>query len=315
MCTLTALGLVLGNSDVRSHVVAAGVKVNSTVPAPYRTTSTKNAKERDTYPWSPSLNLPWFVTVHCSVVLGSDSQMTLETRTFGVRHLSCHCIFDDWISKPTWRKAAQKVPRHLPCRRADGLRWMQADGRCAVVVTSFVEGVTARRADADVFFVLALKIGSDEFVILTTDAKKTELLSERAIKSDGFGSGRCPLYADGAQAALWVSEVTSEAPEQTALEIDKSTRANQLGLVLGAAQKALVKPAGQRSIASLWGTKSSAPKAAASKQSQAPVEPPAKKPRRDESNGEDAPQWSCKVCTLLNDLCVSTCVVCGNTNS
>ena len=128
------------------------------------------------------------------------------------------------MQKPTWAKAAKSA---------------QA-GRCAIVVTSFVEGITCRRPDDKVFFILALAIGDDGFVILTTDARQTSLLGERARKSEGFGSGRCPLYADGAQAARWCSSTTAEDPAAVAAEIEAAAQANELGLVTGAAKRGAV---------------------------------------------------------------------------
>lgn len=122
-------------------------------------------------------------------------------------------MFDGWMAKPTWAKAAKA-----------------ANGRCAIVVTAFIEGITCRRPDDKVFFILALSIGDDSFVILTTDAKETLLLGERAKKSEGFGSGRCPLYADGAQAARWCASATAEDPAAVAAEIESEAKANALGL-------------------------------------------------------------------------------------
>lgn len=120
-------------------------------------------------------------------------------------------------------------------------------------VTSFIEGVTARRPDNGVFFLLGLKIGHDEFVILTTDARKTDLLGERALKSEGYGSGRCPIYATGADAAQWVDAATAEAAAEVALSISEGTQANLPGLVLGAAARGAVAPAAQPPLAALWG--------------------------------------------------------------
>ena len=162
-------GLTVGAGAVGEHVRRAGCPVDQTKPSSYETGTNKTAKKGDAYP---------------AVVQKRDA-LSLETSTFGVARLrGTHCVFDGWMQKPTWAKAAKS-----------------ATGRCAIVVTSFVEGITCRRPDDKVFFILALAIGDDSFVILTTDAKQTSLLGERARKSEGFGSGRCPLYADGAQAA------------------------------------------------------------------------------------------------------------------
>lgn len=138
------------------------------------------------------------------------------------------------MAKPTWAKAAKA-----------------ANGRCAIVVTAFIEGITCRRPDDKVFFILALSIGDDSFVILTTDAKETSLLGERAKKSEGFGSGRCPLYADGAQAARWCASATAEDPAAVAAEIESEAKANALGLITGAAKRGSVTQS--RTLQDFWG--------------------------------------------------------------
>jgi hypothetical protein len=149
------VGMTVPHSVARARVVAAGVAVDNTMPATYTPSPAKNAKDCDTYP---------------CVVLRPNGSVGLQTMSFGARRFGCHCVFDGWMDKPSW-KAAATAPA----------------GRCAVVCTSFIEGITARRADDGIFFVLALKIGESEFVILTTDAKRTVLLGERAAKSEGFG--------------------------------------------------------------------------------------------------------------------------------
>ena len=170
-----------------------------------------------------------------------NGSLGLQTLSFGARRYGCHCVFDGWMEKPSW-KAAATTPA----------------GRCAVVCTSFIEGITARRADDEIFFVLALKIGESEFVILTTDAKRTVLLGERTAKSEGFGSGRCPLYTDAAGASLWVAEKTAACPSEVASAIDEAARSNSLGLILGASGRGgpSTKPAEdplQPSLLAMWG--------------------------------------------------------------
>ena len=210
----------------RARVVAAGVNVDSAIPAPYKPSPAKNAKDFDTYP---------------CVVLRPNGSLGLQTLSFGARRYGCHCVFDGWMEKPSWKAAATTYA-----------------GRCAVVCTSFIEGITARRADDEIFFVLALKIGESEFVILTTDAKRTVLLGERTAKSEGFGSGRCPLYTDAAGASLWVAEKTAACPLEVASAIDEAARSNSLGLILGAPGRGgpSTKPAEdplQPSLLAMWG--------------------------------------------------------------
>mmetsp|Transcript_29790 Transcript_29790/g.92163 ORF Transcript_29790/g.92163 Transcript_29790/m.92163 type:complete len:314 (+) Transcript_29790:905-1846(+) len=212
-------GMTVGAAAVGGRVRAAGCAVDDAVPEPYATGTTKNAKDRDAYP----------------TVVASDAGLTLRTKSFGVRRLRCHCVFDGWMGKTTWRAAA-----------------MAPKGRCAVVVTSFVEGVTCRRADDGIFFVLGFAIGDDEFVILTTDAKQTSLLGERARKSEGFGSGRMPLVVDGAGAAAWVAPETAAAPEAVARGLDEAARSNALGLVTGASRAKKAAAPG-RTLHDFWG--------------------------------------------------------------
>ena len=212
-------GLTVGAGAVNEHVRRAGCPVDQTKPSSYETGTNKTAKKGDSYP---------------AVVQKRDA-LSLETRTFGVARLrGTHCVFDGWLEKPTWAKAAKS-----------------ATGRCAVVVTSFVEGITCRRPDDKVFFILALAIGDDSFVILTTDAKQTSLLGERARKSEGFGSGRCPLYADGAQAARWCASASAEDPAAVAAEIEAAAQTNALGLVTGAAKRGAVTQS--RTLQDFWG--------------------------------------------------------------
>ena len=212
-------GLTVGAGAVGEHVRRAGCPVDQTEPASYDTGTNKTAKKGANYP---------------AVVQKRDA-LSLETRTFGVARLrGTHCVFDGWMQKPTWAKAAKS-----------------AAGRCAIVVTSFVEGITCRRPDDKVFFILALAIGDDSFVILTTDAKQTSLLGERARKSEGFGSGRCPLYADGAQAARWCASASAEDPAAVAAEIEAAAQANALGLVTGAAKRGAVTQS--RTLQDFWG--------------------------------------------------------------
>lgn len=212
-------GLTVGAGAVGAHVRKAGCPVDQTKPTSYATGTGKTAKNADAYP----------------AVVQKQDALSLETRTFGVSRLrGTHCVFDGWMAKPTWAKAAKA-----------------ANGRCAIVVTSFIEGITCRRPDNKVFFILALAIGDDSFVILTTDAKDTSLLGERARKSEGFGSGRCPLYADGAQAARWCAAASAEDPEAVAASIEAEAKANALGLVTGAAKRGAVTQS--RTLQDFWG--------------------------------------------------------------
>jgi len=233
---------------VGEHVRRAGCPVDQAKPASYDTGTNKTAKKGANYP---------------AVVQKRDA-LSLETRTFGVARLrGTHCVFDNWMAKPTWAKAAKSE-----------------NGRCAIVVTSFVEGITCRRPDDKVFFILALAIGDDSFVILTTDAKQTSLLGERARKSEGFGSGRCPLYADGAQAARWCSATSAEDPAAVAAEIEAAAQTNALGLVTGAAKRGAVTQS--RTLQDFWG--------AAAPKKKAKAEPvPAVKPEAPAAVKAEAP--------------------------
>ena len=223
------------------HVRRAGCPVDQAKPASYDTGTNKTAKKGDAYP----------------AVIQKRDALSLETRTFGVARLrGTHCVFDGWMQKPTWAKAAKS-----------------ATGRCAVVVTSFVEGITCRRPDDKVFFILALAVGDDSFVILTTAAKETALLGERAKKSEGFGSGRCPLYASGEQAARWCASASAEDPAAVAAEIEAQAQANALGLVTGAAKRGAVTQS--RTLQDFWGA---APKKKA--KTEAPCPPATAAPRR-----------------------------------
>ena len=94
--------MTVGAAAVGGRVRAAGCAVDDAVPEPYATGTTKNAKDRDAYP----------------TVVASDAGLTLRTKSFGVRRLRCHCVFDGWMGKTTWRAAA-----------------MAPKGRCAVVAT------------------------------------------------------------------------------------------------------------------------------------------------------------------------------------
>jgi len=236
-------GLTVGAGAVGEHVRRAGCPVDQAKPSSYETGTNKTAKKGDSYP---------------AVVQKRDA-LSLETRTFGVARLrGTHCVFDGWMQKPTWAKAAKSE-----------------NGRCAVVVTSFVEGITCRRPDDKVFFILALAIGDDSFVILTTSAKETALLGERARKSEGFGSGRCPLYADGAQAARWCSATSAEDPAAVAAEIEAAAQTNALGLVTGAAKRGAVTQS--RTLQDFWGAPK--PKKVKAEPAAAKAEaPPAVKP-------------------------------------
>jgi hypothetical protein len=149
-------------------------------------------------------------------------------------------------------------------------------------VTSFVEGVTCRRADDGVFFLLALKVDGGRFVILTTDAKASSLLGDRAKKSEGFGAGRCPVYVDGAAAARWVATDTAAAPHAAALRCGEAAQANALGLVVGASRKRAAPPAGAAPLAAaFFKPKAPAVKAPPAKH-EAPATdgPPAEKKKR-----------------------------------
>lgn len=212
-------GLTVGAGAVGEHVRRAGCPVDATKPQNYNTSTNKTAKNMDAYP----------------AVVQKQNALSLETRTFGVARLrGTHCVFDGWMAKLTWAKAAKK-----------------SHGRCAIVVTSFIEGITCRRPDDKVFFILALAIGEESFVILTTDAKETSLFGERARKSEGFGSGRCPLYADGTQAARWCAAASAEDPEAVAASIEAEAKANALGLITGAAKRGSVTQS--RTLQDFWG--------------------------------------------------------------
>lgn len=209
--------------SVPAHAVAgavrsAGCNVSDAAPAAYRTSTTKK-HSTDTFP--------------CVVARDAGTGLALETLAFGVTRFKCHnAFFENWQDRKTWKTAAAAP-----------------DGRCAMVVTSFVEGITARRPDGDVFFVLGLRVG-DAFVIMTTRAQETELLGARARRNEGFGQNRCPVYVDGAGAAAW-------AGHRGAFTLDaavEATRRNALGLVLGAGKRGPPPPPpGQRSLAAMWG--------------------------------------------------------------
>ena len=132
-------GLSVPAHAVAAAVQRAGCPVGDAAPAAYRTASTKKA-DGDAFP--------------CVVGGGGDDAgLRLETLAFGVARLRCHnAFYETWEERKTWTSAA------------GGAR-----GRCAMVVTSFVEGITARRPDDGVFFVLGLRV-DDAFVIMTTRA-------------------------------------------------------------------------------------------------------------------------------------------------
>ena len=170
-------GLTVPPEQVAGAVRSAGCAVPPTAkPAAYRTSSAKKA-DADSFP----------------CVVAAPGGVDLATLGFGVKKLRCHNAFvEGWLDRKTWREAAA-TPR----------------GRCSMVVTSFVEGITARKPDDAVFFILGLRVG-DEFVILTTAAKRSALLGERARAKEGWGAGRYPIVADGARAAAWA---TADGPE------------------------------------------------------------------------------------------------------
>ncbi|KAH8060139.1 hypothetical protein JL722_5097 [Aureococcus anophagefferens] len=220
---------------------AAGCAVPATAkPAAYRTSSAKKA-DADSFP----------------CVVAAPGGVDLATLGFGVKKLRCHNAFvEGWLDRKTWREAAA-TPR----------------GRCSMVVTSFVEGITARRPDDAVFFILGLRVG-DEFVILTTAAKRSALLGERARAKEGWGAGRYPIVADGARAAAWATADGPEAAHRLVAELDASTLSNELGLVLGANRKRSLPSPGQKTLGAFFGSpaKKEAPGGSGSPGSAAPAE-------------------------------------------
>lgn len=90
-------------------------------------------------------------------------------------------------------------------------------------------------------------------MILTTAAKETELLGERARQSEGFGANRCPVYVDGARAQAWATASGAEEAKRLVVEHEASTRRNAIGLVLGAGKRRSSLVPGQQSLASMWG--------------------------------------------------------------
>ena len=129
-------GLTVPPDQVAGAVRSAGCAVPAKTCATYRTSSAKKA-DADSFP----------------CVVAAPGGVDLATLGFGVKKLRCHNAFvEGWLDRKTWREAAA-TPR----------------GRCSMVVTSFVEGITARKPDDGVFFILGLRVG-DEFVIAETDA-------------------------------------------------------------------------------------------------------------------------------------------------
>ena len=63
--------------------------------------------------------------------------------------------------------------------------------------------------------------------------------------------GRCPLYADGAQAARWCASASAEDPAAVAAEIEAAAQTNALGLVTGAAKRGAVTQS--RTLQDFWG--------------------------------------------------------------
>jgi len=214
-------GLTVPPDQVAGAVRSAGCAVPATAkPAAYRTSSAKKA-DADSFP----------------CVVAAPGGVDLATLGFGVKKLRCHNAFvEGWLDRKTWREAAA-TPR----------------GRCSMVVTSFVEGITARRPDDAVFFILGLRVG-DEFVILTTAAKRSALLGERARAKEGWGAGRYPIVADGARAAAWATADGPEAAHRLVAELDASTLSNELGLVLGANRKRSLPSPGQKTLGAFFGS-------------------------------------------------------------
>ena len=130
-------GLTVGAGAVGEHVRRAGCPVDQTKPSSYETGTNKTAKKGANYP---------------AVVQKRDA-LSLETRTFGVARLRGTHAFDGWMQ-------SRRGPR-----RPRGLA-----RRCAIVVTSFVEGIVPPAGRQGVF-VVALAI-DDDGVILPTDAKQ-----------------------------------------------------------------------------------------------------------------------------------------------
>ena len=213
-------GLTVPPEKVAGAVRSAGCDVPAKTCATYRTSSAKKA-DGDSFP----------------CVVAAPGGLDLATLDFGVKKLRCHNAFvEGWLDRKTWREAAA-TPR----------------GRCSMVVTSFVEGITARKPDDGVFFILGLRVG-DEFVILTTAAKNSALLGERARAKEGWGAGRYPIVADGARAAAWATADGPEAAHRLVAELDASTLSNELGLVLGANRKRSLPSPGQKTLGAFFGS-------------------------------------------------------------
>ena len=143
-------GLQVDRRQVVSAVQKAGVTVCERVPDAYRTGTTKRA-DSDSFP---------------CVVKDSSGALALETLDFGVKRFKCHNAFlETWLERKTWREAA-----------------FSERGRCAMVCTSFVEGITVRRPDDGVFFVLGFRV-DDAFVRLAASDALGRFLPSFGVRS------------------------------------------------------------------------------------------------------------------------------------
>ena len=118
--------------------VAAGVAVDSTMPAAYTPSRAKSASdsESDTY---------------ACVALRPNGSAGLQAMSFGARRFGCRCVFDGLDGQTL----------------VESLRPTALGGSYAIARSSvIIEGITARGADDGIVFVLALNLGESEFGIL-----------------------------------------------------------------------------------------------------------------------------------------------------
>ena len=179
--------------------------MNSAPVAPYRVSSNKAS--------GPDEALPCVVAAD-----GEGGGLSLATLRFG--HRGTHNVWSDgeeWLEKPTWRRA------------------VEAGQLCAVVATSFVEGITCRPKEGPVLFLAALRVG-DAFVLLTTEARRVSLLAARAEKQAQYAPTRSPLWMAASDAARWCAEVRgAEAAAAQTRTIEAKVQRNEPAMVLGAA--------------------------------------------------------------------------------
>jgi hypothetical protein len=183
-------------------------------------------------------------------VVSEGGELGLRTLLWGMPRLSTHCIWvdgGDWLNRQTWQGC------------------LEGGRRCAVAVTAFAEGITCRKSDSTrpLFFLAALH-NATQFVLVTTNACDVPLLCERARPQAAHGvPTRCPLIMDSAEAARWVAggaPFTSAEAMAAVQRLETFTRANSVGLVLGAAASASSSPgAKQRARGGKPGVASSAP--------------------------------------------------------